>query len=83
VVFLVSQDAPSRAVLAAGGGAFAVYQGFETVGTSLLPDRLSAEGVAAAWQVIAGQKDMQVFASGFDQASKFATMNAATLGIQL
>jgi NAD(P)-dependent dehydrogenase (short-subunit alcohol dehydrogenase family) len=83
VVFLVSQDAPSRAVLAAGGGAFAVYQGFETAGTSLLPDRLSAEGVAAAWQDIAGHKDMQVFASGFDQASKFATMNAATLGIQL
>jgi NAD(P)-dependent dehydrogenase (short-subunit alcohol dehydrogenase family) len=82
VVFLVSPDAPSRAVLAAGGGAFAMYKGFETVGTSLLPDQLSAEGVAAAWNMIATEDGMQIFASGFEQASKFATMNAQKLGIE-
>ncbi|MDA0706983.1 MAG: SDR family NAD(P)-dependent oxidoreductase [Proteobacteria bacterium] len=83
LVFLVSQDAPRRVVLAAGGGAFAIYQGFETIGVSLLPDQLSAEGVAAAWNVIAEHKDMQIFASGLDQASKFATMSAAKTGIKL
>ena len=30
LVFLISRDAPSRKVLAAGGGGFAVYKGFET-----------------------------------------------------
>lgn len=83
VVFLVSPDAPRRTVLAAGGGAFAVYKGFETVGISLLPDQLSAEGVATAWDTIAAQEGMEIFASGFDQASKFATMNAKQLGIEL
>ena len=83
VVFLASSDAPSRAVLAAGGGAFAMYKGFETDGVSLLPDRLSAEGVAAAWNAITEEQDMRIFASGFDQASKFATKNAEKLGIEL
>jgi NAD(P)-dependent dehydrogenase (short-subunit alcohol dehydrogenase family) len=83
VVFLVSEDAPSRAVLAAGGGAFAMYKGFETDGISLLPDSLTAEGVAAAWDAIADEKDMRIFASGFDQASKFTTKNVEKLGIEL
>jgi NAD(P)-dependent dehydrogenase (short-subunit alcohol dehydrogenase family) len=83
VVFLVSPDAPSRVVLAAGGGAFAMYRGFETDGISLLPDSLSAEGVAAAWDTIADEEGMQNFTSGFEQATKFATKNAAKLGIEL
>jgi NAD(P)-dependent dehydrogenase (short-subunit alcohol dehydrogenase family) len=83
VIFLVSQDAPSRAILAAGGGAFAVYKGFETDGISLLPDQLSPEGVAAAWESIADEHDMKIFASGFEQASKFVGKNAEKLGIKL
>lgn len=83
VIYLVSPDAPSRVVLAAGGGAFAIYKGFETAGISLLPDKLSAEGVAAAWATIADEDGMAVFASGFEQASKFATKNAEKLGIRL
>ena len=70
-------------VLAAGGGAFAVYKGFETDGLSLLPDKLSAEGIAAAWDTIVAEEGMQIFTSGFEQASKFAIKNAANLGIKL
>ncbi len=83
VVFLIGPDAPSRVVLAAGGGAFAIYKGFETVGISLLPDKLSAEGVAATWDTIGDENGMEIFASGFEQASKFATKNAEKLGIEL
>ncbi len=54
VVFLVGPDAPSRKVLGAGGGSFAIYKGFETDGVNLLPDNLSAEGVAEAWEAIDG-----------------------------
>ena len=50
---------------------------------SLLPDNLSAEGVAAAWNAITEEQDMRIYASGFDQASKFATKNAEKLGIEL
>jgi hypothetical protein len=83
VVFLVSQDAPGRCVLAAGGGAFAVYKGFETDGSSLLPDNNSAEGLAEAWSAVTTEQGMQEFNSGFEQASKFVRKNAAKLGIKL
>lgn len=83
VVFLVSPEAPSRVILAAGGGAFAMFKGFETDGISLLPDNLSAEGVAAAWDIIADEQGMQNFTSGFEQATKFATKNAAKIGIKI
>jgi len=83
VVFLASQDAPSRTVLCAGGGSFALYKGFETDGVNLHPDMLSAEGVAAAWDAIANQVGMKELQSGFEQSTKFAMQGAAKLGIDL
>ena len=83
VVFLVSPDAPSRTVLAAGGGGFAVYKGFETDGINLLPDQLSAEGVAGAWASIADESGMRELKTGFDQASKLVMKAATNLGIDL
>ena len=83
IVFLASEAAPSRKVLAAGGGSFAIYKGFETEGVNLLPDRLDAESIAAAWEDIDGEDGMREFASGFDQATKFATQGANKLNIDL
>jgi len=83
VVFLVGPDAPSRTILTAGGGAFAIYMGFETDGISLLPDKLSPEGIAAAWEAITNEDGMKRFASGFEQASKFAIKSAEKMGIDL
>jgi NAD(P)-dependent dehydrogenase (short-subunit alcohol dehydrogenase family) len=83
LVFLVSRDAPSRKVLAAGGGGFAVYKGFETDGVNLLPENLSAEGVADAWQAIDDERGMKELKMGFEQASKLAMKAATNLGIDL
>ncbi len=59
IVFLAGPDAPSRKVLGAGGGSFSVFKGFETVGVSLLPDNVSPEGIAAAWESIDNEAGMQ------------------------
>ena len=83
VVFLASQDAPSRKVLGAGGGSFAVFKGFETDGTNLLPEDLTPEGVAAAWEKIDDEAGMKELPSGFEQSTKFAVKAAASLGIDL
>lgn len=83
VVFLAGPDAPSRVVLAAGGGAFAVHKGFETDGLNLLPNDLSPEGIAAAWDTITDEKKMRQFASGPEQATKFAKKNMAKIGSKL
>ena len=83
VVFLSGADAPSRKVLAAGGGSFAVYKGFETEGLSLAPENVSAEGIAAAWDAINAETGMRELPSGFEQPTKFATQAAVKLGLDL
>lgn len=83
VVFLSGPDAPSRKVLAAGGGSFAVYKGFETEGLSLAPENVSAEGIAASWDAINNQAGMRELPSGFEQPTKFAIQAAQKLGLDL
>jgi NAD(P)-dependent dehydrogenase (short-subunit alcohol dehydrogenase family) len=83
VVFLAGPDAPSRKVLGAGGGSFAVFKGFETEGTNLLPDDLSPEGIAAAWHTLNDESGMKEFTGGFEQTTKFAAQAATSLGIDL
>ena len=83
VVFLASQDAPSRKVLCAGGGSFAIFKGFETDGTNLLPADLTPEGVAAAWEKLNDEAGMKELPSGFEQSTKFAVKAAESLGLDL
>ena len=83
IVFLAAPDAPSRKIIAAGGGSFAVYKGFETVGVSLLPDTVSPEGVAAAWESINDETGQQELGAGFEQVGKFAQQGAEKLGLDL
>jgi len=72
VVFLTGPDAPSRKVICAGAGSFAVYKGMETEGVNLLPGDVSAEGLAAAWDKIDDAGDMRELQFGFEQPEKFA-----------
>ena len=83
VVFLASPGAPSRKVLGAGGGSFAVFKAFETRGVNLLPDKLSADGVAAAWEAINDEAGKKEYTGGFEQTTKFASMAADKLGLDL
>jgi hypothetical protein len=83
VVFLTGPEAPSRKVLGAGGGSFAVFKGFETLGTNLLPDNVTPEGIADAWEQINDESGMQELQGGFEQTNKFATKAAESLGIDL
>jgi hypothetical protein len=83
VVFLAGPDAPSRRVLCAGGGSFAVFKGFETEGLSLAPDDVSPEGIAAAWNTIDNVDGMRELQGGFEQPTKFATQAAKKLGLDL
>jgi NAD(P)-dependent dehydrogenase (short-subunit alcohol dehydrogenase family) len=83
VIFLAGPDAPSRKVLCAGGGSFAVFKGFETVGVNLLAGDVSPEGIAAAWDTINDEAGMQEFTGGFEQTGKFAQQGAEKLGLDL
>ncbi|MEM6575711.1 MAG: SDR family NAD(P)-dependent oxidoreductase [Pseudomonadota bacterium] len=71
VVFLTGPDAPSKAVLCAGGGSYAVYKGFETRGVTLGRDDNTAEQLAAAWSCVADEEGMQTNDAAFRQTERY------------
>jgi NAD(P)-dependent dehydrogenase (short-subunit alcohol dehydrogenase family) len=82
VIFLASEDAPTRQILAAGAGVFARVVIQETPGVFLPQDRRDAEHVASAWEEIGdttGQRELQ---AGGEQTMKFLQKAAAELGIK-
>jgi NAD(P)-dependent dehydrogenase (short-subunit alcohol dehydrogenase family) len=83
VVFLASEDAPTRQIVAAGAGVFAKVSIRETPGIFLPADRRDAEHIASAWQQVsdpAGERELQ---AGGEQTVKFLHKAAAELGIKL
>ena len=83
VIFLASDEAPTRQIVAAGAGVFAKVVIQETPGVFLAPDRRDAEHVASAWERIrdtAGQRELE---AGGEQTMKFLRKAAAELGIKL
>jgi NAD(P)-dependent dehydrogenase (short-subunit alcohol dehydrogenase family) len=82
VLYLVSQDAPTRTILAAGAGAFAVSKILETDGVYLDEREQTPEGIAAHWEAIANSEPAQLQA-GFEQTFKFLGKAAAAKGISL
>jgi NAD(P)-dependent dehydrogenase (short-subunit alcohol dehydrogenase family) len=83
LVVLCSEDAPSRRILAAGAGSFAMARIYETEGVNFTPDELSPEAVAAALDRIADPTHQQELDVGGKQTQKFAMQAAQNLGIDL
>ena len=81
VIFLVSEDAPQRVILAAGGGAFARARIYESEGICLAADELSAEGVAAHWEDISATAKQRDPDYGGEQSIKFLEKAAALTGV--
>lgn len=80
---LVSQDAPSRMILGAGGGCFAETKVYETRGVALMGDDLSPEGVLANLDSIRSEDGQTLMAGAFDQTNKYIRMAAELRGISL
>ena len=71
VVHLVSEDAPTGAILTAGAGGFALARIYETEGVYLGEDGLSAEEVRDNWAKISDPVGQQAYAAGNEQVQKF------------
>ncbi len=83
VIFLASEDAPNRQIIAAGAGGFAKVTIQETPGIFLKPDDRTAEKVAAGWEQIAATEGMRELQFGGEQTEKFLAEAAGALGIKL
>ena len=82
-LFMVSDDAPTKTILGAGAGVFAVSQMVESRGVFLPDEARTPEVVAERWNEIADLTDAQPLESAFEQTSKYAALAARELGLHL
>jgi NAD(P)-dependent dehydrogenase (short-subunit alcohol dehydrogenase family) len=83
VIFMASEDAPTKQVIAAGAGGYARVAISETPGIFLKPGERTAENVAAGWDKIADTEGMRELQHGGEQTEKFLMQAAKALGIEL
>jgi len=83
VIFMASEDAPTRQIIAAGAGVFAKVVIQETPGVFLAESDRDAEHVASAWQQISATEGQVELQAGGEQTVKFMTKAAKELGIDL
>ena len=82
VLYLASENGPSRTILSACGGTFAVTQIRETQGT-LIKGEITPEAVEAAWNDITDNTEAQDLENAFAQTRKYALRAAQAEGITL
>ena len=83
VLFLVSEDAPSRVILGAGAGVFAVTHIGETPGVYLDESERTPETIAARFAEISDAKTAEPLKDAFSQTYKFVAAAAKAKGIKL
>jgi NAD(P)-dependent dehydrogenase (short-subunit alcohol dehydrogenase family) len=81
VLYLVSQDAPTRCILGAGAGAFARTMIYETDGVYI--DAPTVEKVAEHFAEISDTSKQEALQNAFQQTSKYITKAAAAKGVSL
>ncbi|MDO6966828.1 SDR family NAD(P)-dependent oxidoreductase [Rhizobium alvei] len=79
VLYLVSENAPSRMIMGAGAGVFAVTQISESEGVFLPESERTVEGIARHIEAIASQANAQPIVNAFDQTRKFVDIAARAL----
>jgi NAD(P)-dependent dehydrogenase (short-subunit alcohol dehydrogenase family) len=83
VLFLVSEDAPSKVILGAGAGAFAVTHIEETAGVFLGKAERTPETIAARFSEISDSTTARPLDNAFGQTFKFVEAAARALGVKL
>lgn len=83
LLYLVSEDAPSRAILCATAGGFSRTLIQETEGVHLAPGDCTPEAVAAAWDRISDATNAHLYQAGGEQVMRFVAKAAAAQGVTL
>jgi hypothetical protein len=83
LLFLTREEAPSRVILSAGGGGFAVVRIEETHGVYLPESERTPEIIAARFAQIADRSSAREHGSSSGQGNKFLQMAAQAHGVSL
>jgi NAD(P)-dependent dehydrogenase (short-subunit alcohol dehydrogenase family) len=83
VLFLASEDAPSRVILGAGAGTFAVTHIAETEGVYLDDAERTPETIAARWTEISDASTAKPLRDAYSQTRKFVAAAAKAKGLAI
>lgn len=83
LLYLVSENAPSRTILGAGAGCYAVTKVYETEGVMLEDGDNTPEGVAAQFEAISDASGQKELTDAFQQTRKYARKAADARGLSL
>jgi NAD(P)-dependent dehydrogenase (short-subunit alcohol dehydrogenase family) len=81
VLYMVSQDAPTRTIMSAGAGGFSVARIVESAGIWLAPEDQTPEGIAANWDAISSTEGETQPQTGAEQTMKMAALAMQGLGL--
>src|SRR5216684_675049 len=83
VEFLLSEDAPTRTIMGAGAGSFAVIKIVETEGINLPQSDWTPDAIAAHFNEIGDMSTAKALQGAFEQTQKYVGQAAARAGIKL
>jgi short-subunit dehydrogenase len=83
VEFLLSEDAPTRTIMGAGAGSFAVIKVVETEGINLAQSEWTPDAIAANFAAIGAMSTAKALQGAFEQTQKYVGQAAARAGIKL
>jgi len=83
VLYLLGDDAPTRTIMGAGAGSFAVIKIMETEGVNLAPSEWTPEAIAAHFAEISDISTAKALESAFQQTSKYVGQATARAGVKL
>jgi len=83
VLYLLSEDAPTRTIIGAGAGSFAVIKIMETEGINLPQDEWTPEAITAHFAEISDMGRAKALENAFQQTQKYVTQAAARAGVKL
>jgi NAD(P)-dependent dehydrogenase (short-subunit alcohol dehydrogenase family) len=83
VLYLLSQDAPSRTTMGAGAGSFAVVKIMESEGLNLAEADWTPDAIAAHFAEIADMSKAEPLEGAFQQTQKYLAQAAARAGVKL
>ena len=83
VEYMLSEDAPTRTIMGAGAGSFAVIRIVETEGINLPQAEWTPDAIAAHFDEIADMSTARALEGAFEQTQKYVAQAAQRAGIKL
>ncbi|KJC55127.1 3-oxoacyl-ACP reductase [Bradyrhizobium sp. LTSP849] len=83
VEYMLSEDAPTRTIMGAGAGSFAVIKIVESEGINLPEAEWTPDAVAAHFAEISDMSKAKALTGAFEQTQKYVAQAAARAGVKL